>query len=445
MARESHETKLRQIAKDMIEAGVKNADPSQSIIDNIRVRDGILYVQQDEFTLAEYNKVLLFGIGKAVASMCHAFEQIIKPDDGMVITKKGGEISQIKVETIPVYQAYHPEPRVENLIYSERLLTKIKQLDPIEKVLVVFMISGGGSALFTLPPKGITIDDLHTLNQLLMKCGAPIKDINTIRKHVSQVKGGRFAKLVTDKGATLVSLILSDVIGDDLSTIASGPTYPDHTTFEDAVMLLKKYKIWQQTPRTIQEYLQFGLDNPELETVRTLPVNAHNYLIGNNLKALIAAKEVAEAHGFDSMILTSRNHGEAKIVAKTIMAIAKEIQDSHNPIAPPAALIIGGEMIVTFDWQDRDGFGPNREFVLSSAIEIDGHANIVVAAVDSDGEDGQGKSGAIADGLTVKCSKFDAKEYLDRHNAEVFFDQLDDSLVFTSSTNVNDIVVVLIG
>jgi len=307
------------------------------------------------------------------------------------------------------------------------------------------MVSGGGSALFSCAPATVSIEDKFALNQLLMKCGANIHDINTIRKHCSDVKGGKFGKRVSAKGATLISLILSDVVGDDLSVIASGPSYKDATTFADAIRLMKQYGIWEETPKSIQQHMQSGLENPELEPPREVPKNVHNYLIGNNLSALLAVKAVAVREGFNTTILTSQNTGEAKIIAKAYMGIAKEIQDSHHPVQPPACLIVGGEMTVTFNWEDRDGFGPTREFVLSSALEIRGRKNIVVAGCDSDGVDGDGKSGAIADGNTVARATLDAKHYLDTHDAEAFFDSLDDSIQFSSMTNVNDIIVIFVG
>ena len=158
-----------------------------------------------------------------------------------------------------------------------------------------------------------------------------------------------------------------------------------------------------------------------------------------------AAKAIAVRNGFDTTILTSQNTGEAKVIAKAYMGIAKEIQDSQNPMKAPACLIVGGEMIVTFNWEDRNGFGPTREFVLSSALEIQGRKNIVVAACDSDGVDGDGKSGAIADGHTVSRATLDPRHYLDKHDAELFFDSLNDSIQFVSMTNVNDIIVIFVG
>lgn len=439
------EKKYRALAQEMILTGVNAADPRQSIKNSVRVEGDTLTVRADTYSLQDYDRILLFGIGKAATPMCQAFEEILKPDGGLVITKIGTEIGIAEVKSIPVKRAYHPEPRKENAEYCRMILDMIDAIGADERVLVFLMVSGGGSALFSCAPATVSIEDKFVLNQLLMKCGANIHDINTIRKHCSDVKGGKFGKRVAAKGATLISLILSDVVGDDLSVIASGPSYKDATTFADAIRLLKQYGIWEETPKSIQAHLQRGVENPEMEPPREVPERVHNYLIGNNLAALNAVKAIAVREGFKTMILTSQNTGEAKIVAKAYMGIAKEIQDSRNPVPPPACLIVGGEMIVTFKWEDRDGFGPAREFVLSSAIEIQGRKNIVIAGCDSDGVDGEGKAGAIADGQTVARATLNARHYLDTHDAEAFFDSLDDSIQFSSMTNVNDIIVIFVG
>lgn len=426
-------------------AGVNVADPRQSIKDNVSVDGDTLTVRDDVFSLKDYNRVLLFGAGKASTPMCQALEEILKPDDGLVITKIGEEICIADVKTVPVKRAYHPEPRAENAEYSREILDMIDGIGENEKVLVLLMVSGGGSALFSCAPEAVGIEDKFKLNQLLMKCGANIHDINTIRKHCSDIKGGKFGQRVARKGATLISLILSDVVGDDLSAIASGPSYKDDSTFEDAARLMKRYGIWDEAPQSVREHMERGLRDASLEPPREVPAGVYNYLIGNNLAALEAAKVIAEREGFNTTILTSQNTGEAKIIAKAYMGIAKEIQDSQNPVKAPACLIVGGEMIVTFNWEDRDGFGPTREFVLSSAIEIQGRKNIVVAGCDTDGVDGDGKSGAIADGQTVSRATLDPRHHLDKHDAEIFFDSLDDSIQFVSMTNVNDIIVILVG
>jgi hydroxypyruvate reductase len=435
----------RQTAIDMIMAGVKAADPTEAVTRNVRVEGDRLEICDLTFSRAAFDRVLLFSVGKASTAMASAFESVLRPDGGLAITKIGSEIDAVGLTSIPVVRGYHPEPRPINVEASQTIIDMVQAIGPDEHVLAVFLVSGGGSALFTAPPSEVGVEDLFTLNQLLMKWGGNIHQINTVRKHVDQVKGGRFAGLCAAKGATLVSLILSDVVGDDLSVVASGPTYPDVTTFADAVGLLKQFGVWEECPASVRAYLESGLRDPGMESLRTLPSTVHNYLIGNNGVAVKAAEEVAARAGFRTMVLTTQNIGEAREVAKTVMAIAKEVQDSGHPIQPPAALIVGGEMTVTFNWDERDGFGPNREFVLSAALEIAGRHGIVVAGADTDGEDGQGKSGAIADCRTISRSGMDARHQLKIHKSEVFFDALGDSLKFESRTNVNDLVVVLVG
>ena len=435
----------RKTASEMIMAGVKAADPTEAVRRNVTLAGDALTICDLRFVRSEFDRILLFSVGKASVPMARAFESVVVPDEGLAITKIGAEIDAAGLQHIPLVRAYHPEPRAINVEATERMLGLVRGIRPDEKVLVVFLISGGGSALFTAPPPGVSVDDLFALNQLLMKWGGNIHQINTVRKHVDQVKGGRFARLCADRGATLVSLILSDVVGDDLSVVASGPTYRDESTFADAIGLLKQFGVWDECPELVRAYLKAGLGNPDLESLRVLPPGVHNYLIGNNAVALKAAEAVAARGGFRTMILTSQNIGEAREVAKTVMGIAKEVQDSGHPIQPPAALILGGEMTVTFKWDERDGFGPNREFVLSAALEIAGRHGIVVAAADTDGEDGQGKSGAIADCETVGRSPMDARHQLRIHKSEVLFDGLGDSLQFESRTNVNDLVVVLVA
>lgn len=435
----------RKTAFEMIIAGVRAADPTAAVKRNVTVEGDTLRICDLKFSRKSFDRVLLFSVGKASAAMASAFENIVKPDGGFAITKAGAEIDMIELKTIPIVRAYHPEPRAVNVEATEKLLGIVRDISPNENVLIVLMISGGGSALFTAPPPGVGIDDLFKLNQILMRWGGNIYQINAVRKHVDQVKGGRFAKICAEKRATVVSLILSDVVGDDLSVVASGPTYKDTSTFADAIGLLKQFRVWDECPEPVRTHLENGLENPDMEPVREVPTNVHNYLIGNNLVALRAAEAVASAAGFNTMILTSQNTGEAKEVAKSFMGIAKEVQDSGNPIKPPAALIIGGEMTVTFKWEERDGFGPCREFVLSSALEIADRRGIVVAGADTDGEDGQGKSGAVADSRTIARARLDPLSHLHKHEAEAFFDRLDDSLLFESRTNVNDLIAILIA
>jgi len=255
----------RKTAVEMIMAGVRAADPTEAVKRNVKLTGGTLTICDVEFSRASLDRVLLFSVGKASTPMASAFESVLTPDGGLAITKLGAEIDAVGLKSIPIVRAYHPEPRAVNVEATERVLDMVRSITPDEKVLIVFLVSGGGSALFTAPPPGVSVDDLFGLNQLLMKWGGNIHQINTVRKHVDQVKGGRFARLCAEKGATLVSLILSDVVGDDLSVVASGPTYQDESTFADAIGLLKQFGVWDECPPAVQAYLEAGLRNPDME------------------------------------------------------------------------------------------------------------------------------------------------------------------------------------
>ncbi|MFP4050745.1 MAG: glycerate kinase [Thermoplasmata archaeon] len=429
---------MKQIAYDMIRKGVETADPERLINENIELDNNKIKISNKEFNKNEYSKILLFGIGKAAVSMASGLNKL-DPDDGLIITKEG-KVFEGHYCPVPVRKVSHPYPEQKNIEVSEEIIDKIEGL---ENALIIFLISGGGSALFLSPVESISISEMNELNKLLVKSGANIHQINSVRKHVSRVKGGRFAELCEEK-ADLISLIISDVVGDDLSVIASGPTYPDDSTFKDAKKALKDFDLWDKISKNIRNHIEKGTRSKMKETPNS--VKTYNFLIGNNMTALNGAKEVAKKNGLNPLILTSQNQGEAREVAKPYIGMAKEVQDTGNPIEPPAALIFGGEMTVTFESMDSESGkgGPNREFVLASAIEIVDRENIVVASVDSDGIDGVEKAGAIADTNSIKRSNLNAKDFLKSHSSQDFFDSIDDSIEFDSRTNVNDISVIII-
>jgi len=429
---------MREIARKMIFCGVKSAKPENLVNKNIDINCNRIRIVDKVFNKNDYDKILVFGIGKASVSMASGLNKL-EPDDGLIITKKGN-IYKDHSSPVPIKEAYHPYPEQANLDAANEILSK---LEAIDNSLIIFLVSGGGSALFLSPVEGISVSDMNELNRLLVKSGANIHQINSVRKHLSKVKGGRFAELCAKKG-DLVSLIISDVVGDDLSVIASGPTYPDPSTFKDAEQVLKEFSLWDKVSDTIRDHIKKGLDGEISDTPSSLDVD--NYLIGNNMSALKGAKKVADESGLNSLILTSQNQGGAREVAKPYISMAKEIQDTGNPIKTPAALIFGGEMTVTFKSMSSESGkgGPNREFVLASALEIADRKNIVVASADSDGIDGIEKAGAIADPESIKRSNLDAKDILKTHSTQDFFDSIDDSIEFESRTNVNDISVILI-
>jgi len=429
---------MRALIEDMIKRSVKAADPEDLVKNSIEVEGNNIIICGKTFDRRNYDEVVLLGIGKASVAMAIGSEKL-KPDDGLIITKMEKDIEEERAP-VKVKKAHHPYPKQENMDAGQELLSIIENK---ENALFVFLVSGGGSALFTAPAEGITLSEMNELNKLLVRSGANIHQINAVRKHVSRVKGGRLGDTCCKKG-DMVSLIISDVVGDDLSVIASGPTYPDDSTYKDAKNVLKEFDLWNKVSKSIRKRIKMGLEGKVDETPTEL--NVHNFLIGNNMVALKEAKKVADQRDLNNLILTSQNEGEARVVAKPLMGIAKEIQDSGNPIEPPAVIILGGETTVRFSSKDTEmgKGGPNRELVLSSAIEIQDRNNIVIGSVDSDGIDGMDKAGAIADTSTVERCELDPKDHLERHDSQPYFESINDSIEFDSRTNVNDITVILV-
>ena len=426
--------KLRRIALEMIHTGVEAADPERLVRDAVKLENGILHIADKEFTLDNYEELLLFGIGKASVSMASAFKTL-NITDGLLLTNKNEHD-----RPVPVRIVKHPYPDETNLEASKELLSKLKDA---KNALIIFLISGGGSSMFTVPAEGISIEDINDLNRLLVTSGMDIGEINTVRKHVSQVKGGRLAQICEEKG-TLVGSILSDVVGDDISNVASGPTCADSTTYKDAFSILKEWDLWRKVPANVSKHLKKGLGKEIEDTPKV--VKAINILVGNNMTALEAMKKCGGDNNIPTIILTSENIGEAKEVAKRRMDFAKKIKNTGSPHEPPVALVMGGEMTVKLDPEISKEHlgGPNREFVLSAAMDIQGE-NIVVASADSDGIDGSGKAGAIANGDTIKRSSMDAMKCLNEHRSQEFFDTIGDSIEFSSKTNVNDLTVIIVG
>jgi hydroxypyruvate reductase len=270
-----------------------------------------------------------------------------------------------------------------------------------------------------------------------------------VRKHLSRAKGGQLAQ--TAHPAAVVSLILSDVVGDDLDVIASGPTVPDRSTFAETLEILKRYGIWDRVPVVVRERVLQGAEGRSAETPKPGDPTfkrCSQILVGSNLRALDAAGQAAEQLGYNSLILSSKVEGEAREVAKAFAAIGKEILSSGHPLTPPACVLMGGETTVTLQGEGRGG--RNQEFVLAGALALEGVSNLVLLAGGTDGTDGPtDAAGAVADGFTVRRAKATGMQphtFLKRSDSYAFFKTLDD-LIFTgpTRTNVMDIYMILVG
>jgi len=434
------DVKAKEIALNLMEEAIKSADPYKAVKRALKVEDNRLIIKGKEFPIK--GKVYVLAFGKAACSMAQAVETILgdKIAEGIAVTKYGYSLPLKKIKVI---EAGHPIPD-ENSMRGAQLGVELARKIGKDDILLV-LISGGGSALFMLPEDGITLEDKMKTNELLLKSGAKIYEINTVRKHISKVKGGKLAKLV--KG-TLISLILSDVVGDPLEAIASGPTVKDSTTFQDAYRLLKLYNVWDKLPESVKRHIELGVKGEREETLKEDLSNVHNFLIASNSLACKAAKRKAEELGLNAYILTTTLEGEAREVAIAFGSIIEEIYHRERPFKRPCVLIAGGETTVTIEGKPGLG-GPNQEFALSIARKIAGLKGVAVLAMDTDGTDGPtDAAGGLVDSYTVNLIKredVDMEEYLKKHNAYEALKRAGALLITgPTRTNVNSIIIAVI-
>ena len=436
---------MQNQALEIFQAALRAVDPVDAILQHVRMEGESLLIGERRLELKNFDKILVVGAGKADAPMAQAVESLLgeRVSDGVIVVKDG---HGLPLQRVRVHEASHPVPDERGLRGAEEILSLLSGAG--ERDLIICLLSGGGSALLVGPAEGVSLKDKQKVTQLLLASGASIHEINTVRKHLSQVKGGGLAHAAHP--ATLVSLILSDVIGDDLDAIASGPTVPDSTTFPQAEQVLRRYGIWDQVPKSVRVYIEKGVKGEKAETPKPGDLSFQRdtwELVGTNLQALKAAKKEAERLGYQTIILSGMMEGETREVAKAHAAIAKEVLSSGNPIAPPACVLSGGETTVTLQGDGKGG--RNTEFALASAIALEGVENVVVLSGGTDGTDGPtDAAGAFADGKTVTRARerdLDPIDYLQRNDSYTFFETLG-SLVITgpTRTNVMDVCVMLV-
>jgi len=438
--------KLKSDARAIFDAGLKAVDPINAVKRQLKRDNNILELQGQKYNLTEYENIYVIGMGKAAASMAQGVEEVIGDEiTSGVINVKYGHTAPLRA--IKIKEAGHPVPDEAGLIGTKEIIDLLKGTG--ENDLVICVISGGGSALLPLPAGNIKLEEKQAVTQSLLDCGATIHEINAIRKQISAVKGGRLAKLAYP--STLISLILSDVIGDDLDVIASGPTVPDTHTFHDCRGIIDKYKLRNKVPESIIAYVEKGCSGEVEDTPKSEDPafkRTQNAIVASNILAILAAKKKAEELGYNTLILSTFIHGETEEVAKVHTAIAKEITSSGNPVKKPACLISGGETTVTIE---GGGYGGrNQEFVLAAALDIDGLNNVVVLSGGTDGTDGPtDAAGAFADGTTIQRASqlgLDGYELLCDNDSYNFFKPLSDLLITgPTNTNVMDLRVLLIS
>ena len=439
-------SKLRQDARKIFDAGLQAVDPKVAVHKYLKQESERLRVGEQTYQLSDFNNIFVVGAGKAGAPMAAAVEEALgdKLSAGVINVKYGHTepLNKIKIN-----EAGHPVPDQAGLWGTLEIVGLLE--DAGKNDLVICLISGGGSALLPLPVDGISLAEKQELTEKLLACGATINEINTIRKHISKIKGGQLARIAFP--ATLITLILSDVVGDPLDAIASGPAVPDTSTFQDVKDILSRYGIWHDIPNPIQSHIQKGINGEIPETPKSgaeIFSKTQNIIIGSNTQAVLAAKNEAQNFGYNTLMLSSLMEGETKEVAGVHAAIAKEILKTGNPVKPPACLISGGETTVTLRGDGKGG--RNQEFVLAAAIDISGLEPLVILSGGTDGTDGPtDAAGAICDGQTISKAKkkgMNAMGYLSKNDSYSFFKPLNDLLMTgPTKTNVMDLRIILAG
>jgi hydroxypyruvate reductase len=395
-------------------------------------------------TLAQYlpeppkGRTVVIGAGKGAASMAQALEQNWKgPLEGLVITRYE---HGLPTEKIRIVEASHPVPDAAGQRAAEQVLETVKGLT--EDDLVLCLISGGGSALLSLPVPGITLDEKRAVNKALLKSGAQISEMNCVRKHLSAIKGGQLAAACYP--ARVVTLMISDVPGDDPSVIASGPTVPDPSTFAQAREVIAKYGI--ELPVSVKAYLEAGEnETPKPGDPRLARCEGH--IITTPQHALQAAAELARQHGVTPLVLGDTIEGESRDVALVHAGIVRQIVGYDQPAAKPCVIISGGETTVTVRGNGRGG--RCAEFLLQLTIALEGQAGVYALACDTDGIDGsEDNAGCITapDSLSrAEAQGVSAKAHLANNDAYTFFQALDDLIVTgPTRTNVNDFRAILV-
>jgi glycerate-2-kinase len=441
-------SRSRQALAEALSQAILAADPRTILRNKVKVRRNELEIGTLSFKLSEFKRILVIGGGKATARMALEIEKIL---DGW-ITSGSVNIPAYtkpwpKSKKINFNSASHPIPSEDGVRGVKNMLRLVGQ--PSEEDLVICLISGGGSALMPLPATGLLLSDKQKTTSLLLKSGAKIDEINAVRKHLSDFKGGRLAEKLHP--ATVLSLIISDVAGDKLESIASGPTLPDNTTYADAYTILQEHGLWRTIPSSVRKRIQKGKEGKLPETPKRssrIFKHVHNVLVGANKESCQAAAEVLEKRGYHSLILSTRLQGEAREVGKVLASICADIHENQLPVAPPAAIVAGGETTVTVHGKGRGG--RNQELVLSAALSIRGKPAILVSSIGTDGVDGPtDAAGAVADGSTVERGLrrgLDADTYLGENNSHEFFKKLKDLIVTgPTGTNVNDILIAIVG
>ncbi|MBH0188430.1 MAG: glycerate kinase [Nitrospira sp.] len=434
----------RSLLRKLIAAGLHAADPYHTILQSVSRTGQSVRVGRKTYDLARFNRVFAVGAGKASARMAQALEHILgsRLDGGFIVVKTG---HGVPTERIRVVEAAHPVPDHAGLMAAERLRTVIQDLTPRDLLFV--LLSGGASSLLPAPVPGVTLANKQHTTRLLLRGGATIHEMNAVRKHLSLLKGGG---LTVSTQATIVTLILSDVIGDDLGTIGSGPTAPDSTTFADAIDVLRRYGLWSTVPEAIRRHLLAGRHGRASETLKAGSKRLHrvqHHIVGNNSGMLRAVVHAAQSAGLRTILSPTALAGEAQDTAHRFTRLAKPYTVGRKQSMRPVCIVAGGEPTVTVTGRGKGGRA--QEFAAVAAFDLDGIPNAWLAAIGTDGTDGPTEmAGAVISGKTLARAKtrgVDLRSALRRHNTYSALKALGCHIhTGPTGTNVNDLYVLLL-
>jgi glycerate 2-kinase len=426
----------QQTLHAVLKAALEAVDPAAAIRRTVQ-RDGDrLLIGGREYDLSRVRRVLVVGAGKASAPMAAEIEKLVPEVEGCVSVRYG---YSAPTQHIAIREAGHPVPDEAGVAATREIADLLRQAD--QRDLVLCLISGGGSALLTLP--SVSLHDLQHTTDALLRSGATINQINTVRKHLDTVKGGGLARLA--QPAPVIALVLSDVVGNPLDAIASGPTVPDTTTWADAARVLDTFELWNRVPESVSQRLSDGLAGRLPDTPKPgdpLFDQGQTEVVASNLVACEAAAEAAGRLGLATQVLTTCIEGEAREVARVLAGVLREVDASGHPLPRPCCVIAGGETTVTV--RGRGKGGRNQELALAAAIPLDGVPDVLLASIGTDGSDGPtDAAGAWVDGSTVEraaAHHLDPLAYLANNDAYTFFERLG-ALIVTgpTRTNVNDL------
>ncbi len=425
------------------------ADPMEIVPKYLSWDGNCIVVDSRRICLDEGSRIYIIGAGKASGKMALAVEELFgERIAGGVVSVPDYMLDSYESRRIEFIGAGHPVPNENSIVAAEKIMDLVEKAG--EKDIVIALISGGGSALLEKPIPPVTLEELRYATSLLLDSGADIREINTVRKHLSMVKGGRLAARCGARA--LISLIISDVPGDHVGYIASGPTAPDETTYDDAINVLKRYGLWDRMPESIRKVLLRGSRGEIPETPKPGdPVfdKVVNKIIASNLTVLEKLAERLRGDGYKPLILTSRIEGESREVGKALASIALEAQEKGYPARPPLAILVGGETTVTVRRKGGRG-GRCQELVLSFLAATRGRPEILVASFDTDGIDGLSNAAGAVGAPEIWRKMIENHDnpwrYLDENNSYEYFKKYG-GLIITgpTGTNVNTITIILVG